>query len=122
MSSQGNVCVMDLNNKKYKYIYTHYLGDELPVILKKALSPIKKHWSDMNYVIASICYDILKAAHFNFGSCDLSEFPFNSSQEIIFVDITNQVIIVGSTSLTFDDYIKQDHDFLKRLVELEKIN
>ena len=122
MGAQGNICIMNLDNKKYKYIYTHYLGDELPILLKRALSQTRGYWDDWSYLIAAIGYEILRRAEYTSSGFGLSEFPFNSSQEIIFVDITNQVIIVGSTSLTFDDYIKQDDDFLKRLVELEKIN
>ena len=122
MGAQGNTCIMNLDNKKYKYIYTHYLGDELPILLKRALSQTRGYWDDWSYLIAAIGYEILRRAEYTSSGFGLAEYPFNTSQEIIFIDVNNWIITIGSHSLSFGEYIEQDDNFLKSLVLSEKVS
>jgi hypothetical protein len=127
MGNRGNIRIVQDNDKKeHIYLYSHWGGTELPLVLKKALSK-KWRWNDTPYLARIIFDELIGSDQGKETGYGISSHLCDNEHNILEVDCQENIVRVikcggycktGDTlaQYSFEDYIALSDDAALALV------
>lgn len=104
MGARRNICVRGkgyANEISEVYLYTHWLGQKLPAILKAALRRGKDRWSDRPYLARIIFCEMVKGAEMDETGFGIDTEEADLNYPTIVVDVDYQLV----DGTPFQEYI-----------------
>lgn len=95
-------------NDVYVYLYSHWGGSDLPMILQSALKRGNDRWTDNPYLTRIIFSEMVKDDLMDTTGYGISNYICDNEHAIIYVDTDNQTITIGEASWSFKEYIELD--------------
>lgn len=103
MGDRGNIYLKNSNI----YLYTHWCGSALPLIVQQALVRGKDRWTDEPYLNRIIFCELLSpetlSSNTGFG---ISNYICDNENPIIEIDVGMQQVAIDGKTWTFEDYCK----------------
>lgn len=103
MGSRSNICMIDDHSEIY--LYSHWGGRDLAVVLKDALRRGKARWKDYPYLTRIVFSEMIKDEILEDTGYGISAYQTDNEHNILFVNVEEQSITVGGKRFTFDEYI-----------------
>lgn len=116
MGDRGNVNVRESPYDKGVFLYSHWGGSDLLLLVKRALVRGADRWQDTPYLTRIIFCEMLKGRHYNdaedaldgttgFG---ISTEECDPEHPTILLDISRQTIQVAGAVFTFHEYVDKN--------------
>lgn len=87
------------------YLYTHWGGHDLPIVLQDALRRGESRWNDEPYLNRVIFCEIVKGDEEGLTGYGISTFISDNEHPIIEVDNDAQTVTIGTQRWEFPEYI-----------------
>lgn len=120
MGNRANINVVDGNKCASVWLYTHWNGDQLPMLLATALLR-HKHWDEGPY-LTRIIFETMLVVTNSLGTesgFGISAECGDGSDRVLLVSVESQLVIINgdavSRSWTFEEYIALSAGDLARL-------
>ena len=110
MGDRANVNVKASEDDKGVFLYTHWSGTELPVILKRALAK-RWRWGDDQYLARIIFDEMIGDRQGNETGYGISSYCGDGNSRVLVVDTKSQSVSFDDKSWTFEEYISTPDDF-----------
>jgi len=104
MEDRANILVKEDLNDSGIYLYTHWSGSDLPMILQKALAK-KWRWDDCAYLSRIIFDQMTENSHGEETGYGISTFFQDGDDRILEVNCDRKTISMEEKSWTFQEYI-----------------
>ncbi len=111
MGDRGNICVK--NGSDRVYLYTHWHGCELPMILQKALRK-GVNWGDPQYLARTIFCEMISNDKDSDNGFGISSTLTDNEHPIIYV--TDEDVEILGTRWTYEQYI--DPNQLNKILDI----
>lgn len=101
MGDRGNIIVKDGESKVY--LYTHWMGSELPDIIKSALKRGKDRWDDGAYLTRVLFQEMIgdDKGVTGFGISSV----YGAGGTDVIVDVPSQSVTYRDVTTPFSDYV-----------------
>lgn len=118
MGNRSNICLQDYTNgqKGEIYLYSHWDGEDLPIILKRALIKGRDRWNDEPYLARIIFSEMIKDDVDGTTGYGLSSYLTDNEHNIIYVNMTDNIVTIESSVMSFEDYIKLNDGLLQSMM------
>lgn len=104
MGERANICVIDEYQREI-YLYSHFGGPDLAIVLKEALRRGKNRWKDFPYLTRIIFSEMIQDEVMEETGYGISTYQTDNEYNILCVDVKNQKVSVGGSSFMFYEYI-----------------
>ena len=93
MGDRGNIIFFEQIDDQVGtvYLYTHWLGYEMPRIVQKALKR-KIHWDDSAYLARTVFDELVGRNQGSDGGFGISAFMQDNEHPLLLIDVANQLI------------------------------
>jgi len=105
MGDRANVYVTYQDEEPGVYLYTHWRGSELPILVQNALKK-KWRWDDPQYLTRIIFDSISEGYHDTETGFGISAFPGDGEDRVVNVFVKDQIISIRDEVWTFKEYIE----------------
>lgn len=103
MGDRGNIIVKD--DESTVYLYTHWTGSDLPIVIKAALQRGKDRWDDGAYLARILFCELVKGDEMETTGFGISSIMGDGGTDIT-VDVDKQVVVDDEGgSVSFKDYV-----------------
>lgn len=109
MGNRANVHFIDSENSDGIFLYTHWDGDELPLIVKKTLAR-KLRWDDPSYLCRMIFCAMVSDDVDGETGYGISTYEVDSNHPDIVVDCMELQVRIAEHKWSFEDYIELSDD------------
>lgn len=93
MGDRGNIVVSDGQSAPV-FLYTHWCGSEIPMILQRALKRGKGRWGDTSYLTRIIFSEMIRGDLLESTGYGISTSMCDNEHNILFLDDVNHVVKV----------------------------
>ena len=104
MGNRANINVRDNKQDHGVYLYTHWDGSQLPILLQETLNK-KERWDDTSYLTRMIFSTMIKYDINGTTGYGISTYLTDNENPLIYVYIDKQTITINDESFTFNEYI-----------------
>ncbi len=110
MGDRANILVKIDNRDSGVYLYSHWGGTELPVILQEALAK-RWRWQDAPYLTRIIFCEMVRGEEFGETGFGISTKCCDGDDRLLEVNCQTQLVIrqTDGKSWTFEEFIKEKH-------------
>lgn len=116
MGDRANICVVDTYDDSKVYLYTHWDGTVLPVVLQKALAK-QKRWEDPPYLTRIIFCTMVKGDEDGVIGFGISSELGDGGDRIIYVYVDRSPerskVVIGDLTWSFKEYIDTENSILE---------
>ena len=116
MGARSNVCVRSKDYSHEIYLYSHWDGSDLALILREALARGKDRWTDPPYLTRIIFSEMIRNEVNELTGYGISNYLTDNEYNILYVDTDSQTVSVGDEVFTFEEFIDLDDNTLIRLM------
>jgi len=110
MGDRGNIVIRERNGGEI-YLYTHWGGSSLPLVLRSALDRSRDRWDDESYLARIIFSEMIAGDVHGTTGYGISTYRVDENHPDIVVDIAAQRVRMGVLSRSFDEYVRMDAQF-----------
>lgn len=107
MGDRANIHTFSKDSQTGIYFYSHWGGNELPVVLQNSLKK-KWRWDDEPYLNRIIFCEMVKDELLEETGYGIGTYIRDNEHDIIEVDVTNQKVKIGKKLWSFQEYIDAD--------------
>lgn len=105
MGDRANVFVKDFQGNTGVYLYSHWGGSDLPVIVQRALARHER-WDDNPYLARIIFCEMVKGDPSGTTGYGISSTVGDGHNRILVIDPQTQTVtVLGGATVSFDDYV-----------------
>lgn len=101
--------VLQYEDGKEIYIYTHWYGSSLPSLLAKALVHGKERWNDVPYLARIIFSQLLKGDEDSLTGWGLAPNYMESQKDDLYIDLSSNTVN-GKSFQKFIDYHEDEKE------------
>ena len=111
MGDRANVHIKDAYGETNGvYLYTHYEGYELPLIVRDALERGRGRWDDDPYLARIIFCEMVKGDEMELTGFGISAAEMDKNFETIHIDCKEGTVSFGDQSWKIEEYVKLNKD------------
>ena len=104
MGDRGNIVIKQEDGNQI-YLYTHWGGYSLPVVLQNALKRGKHRWDNEPYLARIIFCEMVKGYEMDLTGFGISTYECDNEHPHLIVDCATQTVTIDGQSLSFADYV-----------------
>jgi hypothetical protein len=105
MEDRANVYVTYSDKEPGVYLYTHWLGTELPLLVQEALKK-QVRWNDTSYLTRIIFDTMTEGCHGQETGFGISSYVGDGENRVINVIVEENIISIRDEIWTFQEYIE----------------
>lgn len=119
MGDRANIAIKqnDLQTKDgepvHIYFYTHWSGEDLPMILQSALRRGEPRWNDTPYLSRIIFSEMIQDDVLDETGYGISTYICDNEHDIIYIDPESNTVSIGDRQWSFKDYVELPPDTFK---------
>lgn len=114
MGDRANILVKESEKDSGVFLYTHWKGSTLPIVLKRALSK-KWRWYDSPYLTRVIFDEMADGSHGEELGFGISSFCQDGRDRILELNCEEQTVSYKETIWSFQEYVDMSSDDISKI-------